>query len=612
MIMTLLARTIRWLLLSMAWVLATPSPVIAETISPTISYQVTEADQTRAGDLDESAFSPYRNGQNLGFTENAVWLRVELPEVPPGSTLLIRPVHIDRIEVFSETGTRILLAGDTVTSPATYAPTGYSLELDQTHASTPLYIKLQSRNVMQPIVTVEGQSQLLHTSSRLMVAFAISLAISLFYLAWAISSLIIHPSSLIILFVLRLALFIATISIHSGVLRYLLSIDDLPPQDFAHNCSALVYISVAQLFDYKLLAARSKTKLVRLFLGLVIVAAAAKLILFFTGQVAASLQVNNLSVLGSLVWGVTASIALWRWPSTRQSHGLALSPPALLAYFTLQLIPIIALFASAGSGSEHYGPVTDFAFLNYAIIPGGFIVFALARQQRRIAKENFTISQKNIEVTAQRDAEERFRTEIMQLLNTLTHEIKTPLATLKMADATGQLDTGQMNRAIGSIETTLSQVERVERLEAGGTIADISSLEICSLLRSAANNAGGMRISCPPELPSALADPALLNIVIKNLLENAVNYTDQPDSIEISAKAKSHTIEIVISNRVTRPLRAPERLGEKYFRDATGLGKPGSGLGLYIAKSFAQKMGGALDLNVNGAVFTAKLTLQRP
>ncbi|MCV2875057.1 ATP-binding protein [Rhodobacteraceae bacterium XHP0102] len=606
-----LAQTINWILFSVAFVFAMPNPADAEATFPAVSYQVTEVGRASVAELDDSAFIEFRNGQSLGFIDNAVWLRIELPAVHPNSILLIRPVHIDRVEVFSEAGTKLMLAGDTVTSPETYAPAGYSLELAPAETLTRLYVKLQSQNVLQPVVTIEEQSQILRTSFRLMIAFAISLAVSLFYLAWAVSSLVTQPNRLIILFALRLVLFIATINIHSGIIRYLLSTSHLPPQDFAHNLSALIYISVAQIFDYALLSAQSKPKMVRIFLQFILAFTAAKLVLFFNGQITASLQINNLSVLGSLLFCVTSSIALWLRTAPKSRQDLALSPLALLAYFTLQLLPVLGVFALASSGNERYGQFIEFTFLVYAIIPGGFMVFALARQQRHIANQSLTISQKNIEITAQRDTEIRFRNEIAQLLNTLTHEIKTPLATLKMANATGQLNIGLMNTAIGSIESTLSQVERVERLEAGGTIVDISSVDVCSLLRSATINAGSLQMSCPPEFPSVLGDPALLGIVIKNLLENAVNYTDEPNSIEISARAEANTVEILISNQVTRPLCNPERLGEKYFRDKTGLRKPGSGLGLYIARSFTRQMGGALDFEVDGTAFMAKLTLQK-
>ncbi len=108
-------------------------------------------------------------------------------------------------------------------------------------------------------------------------------------------------------------------------------------------------------------------------------------------------------------------------------------------------------------------------------------------------------------------------------------------------------------------------------------------------------------------------DPKLIRIVFQNLLSNAIFYT--PEGGEISVEIKNHLgcaeIEIC-DNGPGIPINAQEKLFTKFFRaeNAQVIRPDGTGLGLYIAKSILDKLGGHIifdTMKVKGTSFKVSI-----
>jgi signal transduction histidine kinase len=113
------------------------------------------------------------------------------------------------------------------------------------------------------------------------------------------------------------------------------------------------------------------------------------------------------------------------------------------------------------------------------------------------------------------------------------------------------------------------------------------------------------------QLPTVRGDRERLRQVLQNLLENAVKYSRVGDEIDVRAWAKNGRVHVAVAD--SGPGIPREHHGlifERFGRANVGLGKPGTGLGLFIARSIAEAHGGLLTVESTpgeGATFTLEL-----
>jgi two-component system sensor histidine kinase KdpD len=205
------------------------------------------------------------------------------------------------------------------------------------------------------------------------------------------------------------------------------------------------------------------------------------------------------------------------------------------------------------------------------------------------------------------------------LLNSISHDLRTPLATV-LGSATTLIDYGKTLKAEVRDDLLISIREEAERLNRYvGDLLDMTRLEGGALnTRSESTDvrdvlaAGITRVNrrlenrklvrdFPGELSSVQTDPGLLEQAIVNILENAIAYS--PDGSEIDVAAYEDRGNVVISIEDEGPgipQADIERIFEKFRRleessDRTrGERNKGAGLGLSIAKGFVEAMGGRI------------------
>ena len=112
-----------------------------------------------------------------------------------------------------------------------------------------------------------------------------------------------------------------------------------------------------------------------------------------------------------------------------------------------------------------------------------------------------------------------------------------------------------------------------------------------------------------PKLPEApvmiSADGRLLWRILDNLLGNAVKYAMPGTRLYVTLTADTHAI-VTFRNISREPLDVTaEELMERFVRGDSSRHTEGSGLGLSIARSLAESMGGEFILSVDGDLFKA-------
>ncbi len=217
-----------------------------------------------------------------------------------------------------------------------------------------------------------------------------------------------------------------------------------------------------------------------------------------------------------------------------------------------------------------------------------------------------------------RSADERFR----EQLAALSHDIRTPLA-----GAQGYLQLAE--RASDPAEAARYLAGATERLAAMRVLVDDlftyarasdpswePELLPCDLA-AAVTDALAVRYEefatrgWEPRVSLAgglvLASPGALARVIGNLLENSLAHGAGAPGVRVAGT--SLTVENPVDPAVAARLDQA-RLTERFYQGDPSRGGRGTGLGLAVARSLAEAMGGELTVRVEGAYFSARLQLR--
>ncbi|NUT55368.1 MAG: GAF domain-containing protein, partial [Thermoleophilia bacterium] len=210
----------------------------------------------------------------------------------------------------------------------------------------------------------------------------------------------------------------------------------------------------------------------------------------------------------------------------------------------------------------------------------------------------------------------------------VSHELRSPMAAVIGSARTLQARWRELRPeqreaflAVIADETTrlsalVGDVLDTSRIEAGTFAYRFGEVDLTDVLRDsvAAAEIGQDEVrlttDLPIGLPSVRGDAERLRQLVDNLISNAIKYSDSGGEVQVVARADDG--QLVVRVRDSGPGIKPEhqqQIFEKFGR-AAGSAKPGTGLGLFLARSFAEAHGGSLHVESQpgeGAVFLLKL-----
>jgi signal transduction histidine kinase len=212
----------------------------------------------------------------------------------------------------------------------------------------------------------------------------------------------------------------------------------------------------------------------------------------------------------------------------------------------------------------------------------------------------------------------------------VSHELRSPMAAVIGAARTLQdrwrmLTAGQRESFLALIgdETTrlatlVGDVLDTSRIEAGTFSYRFEEIDLERLVAEAVETAAlaqqDVRVvaSVVGRLPETRGDRLRLRQILGNLIENAVKYSPEGGEVRVSAAAANGSVRITVRDEGPGiPRDQQTRIFEKFGRvDVPGASKPGTGLGLFIARSIAEAHGGSLEVSSEperGSTFTLTL-----
>lgn len=202
-----------------------------------------------------------------------------------------------------------------------------------------------------------------------------------------------------------------------------------------------------------------------------------------------------------------------------------------------------------------------------------------------------------------------------EFVSTVTHELKTPIATIRAAGdtlASGRIVSASTSREYAEI--VVQEAKRltrlVENLLAYGRITDVAeayALEPIALRDVAARALDAFRsqlaignfhveLDIPEELAPVRADRTAIELLFDNLLDNAIRYSDQRRFVRISASARDGFVDIEIADQgVGIPADEIDRVLRKFVRGRLAR-SGGTGLGLAIVSRIVRDHGGTIAI----------------
>ena len=216
-----------------------------------------------------------------------------------------------------------------------------------------------------------------------------------------------------------------------------------------------------------------------------------------------------------------------------------------------------------------------------------------------------------------------------ELVANISHDLRTPLSslhgyleTLVLKDAT--LSADERQRYLGIALSQSHKVGRLAqalfelaRLEHGGVVLDLQAFSLPDLVQdvfqkfelAAESRRQTLSAGIPPGLPPVVADLALIERVLTNLLDNAIRHTPEGGRIEVVLRAQAGEVQVSIAD--SGPGIPPERRAGLFHTPAAlGSQRPDSGgLGLLIVHRILQLHGREIRLleSREGALFVFTL-----
>ncbi|NDZ73071.1 sensor histidine kinase KdpD [Streptomyces sp. SID10362] len=212
------------------------------------------------------------------------------------------------------------------------------------------------------------------------------------------------------------------------------------------------------------------------------------------------------------------------------------------------------------------------------------------------------------------------------LLAAVSHDLRTPLAGIKASVTSLRSDDvawSEEDRAelLEGIEEGADRLDHLvgnlldmSRLQTGTVTPLIREIDVDEVAPMALGGVpeGSAELEIPETLPMVAVDAGLLERAMANLVENAVKYSPDDRTVLVTASALADRVEVRVVDRGPGvPDDAKDRIFEPFQRYGDAPRGAGVGLGLAVARGFAESMGGTLNAeDTPGGGLTMVLTLR--
>ncbi|QKX07541.1 PAS domain S-box protein [Aquimarina sp. TRL1] len=236
-----------------------------------------------------------------------------------------------------------------------------------------------------------------------------------------------------------------------------------------------------------------------------------------------------------------------------------------------------------------------------------------------------TVSELRDEVKKRKEAENKIKESLRKerelnelktkFLSLVSHEFKTPLSgILTSATLAGKyVKTEQQEKREKHLNTIKSKIRyldgilndflSIERIDSGKVNYKFTSFPLSKVVNEVLYGANmllksGQKITYPENIEEYIVefDEKILELVLSNLIHNAVKYSPEDTTIDLVVRKEGKMLEFIVRDEgIGIPEKEQKFIFNRYFRAENALLNQGTGIGLNIVKSHLESLGGSIS-----------------
>jgi two-component system, sensor histidine kinase LadS len=580
-------------------------------------------------------WQPYSHLLSRGYGSSAIWIRIRInpavstplpgQPVPRQARLLsgdpnrlvlqIRPVYLDDIRIYlpgNDDGPVAAVGDHHHPADSVLSGLNYYHILEGMTEPLDVYLRLTSTSTRQIHIEALDLFDLASTETRQQLLFNIYLVLMAMLTVWGATHWLLGRDALMGMFALQQSSATLYALAALGVLKTLWPIS-LPALVLDQYVSVMSVVAVATgiFFHVRLLDEVGVPRWCRRFNQALLLWQGVKVLLLAGNQTTLALHANMLDVTFVpiyLLFVVVLGCLARRQPPRRS----VLPDWLVIGFYAILVLTLL------GAGLTGLGIAAGPELALYIVQVHGLLVGALIMgllQYRAYRQRGVEAALRQELATARLTAghERRMRAEQDVLLDMLAHELRNPLALMRMHIDGNDPGNATTLAAIADMSAVIDRCMQTNRL---GTPLQLvlSELDLTALVWSTASScavADRLHVEVDPALPRLISDRQLLVVILSNLLDNARKYSPPWSPIEASLTAADSGLRLTLRNPI-KPgtLPEPSRVFEKYYRAQGARSQSGAGLGLYLSAFLVTRLGGSIDCSSIGD--HAEMTVNLP
>lgn len=567
--------------------------------------------------FDEAQAQPYTAYEGIlarGYSDASLWLRLSVAPVSGAHAgeklvLRVRPSFLDQVTLFDPADTSrhgAATAGDmTPWSETEYQSLNHGFLITALPHARDVYVRVRSSSTLMvhaEVLTQLEAARLDHTQE---LVYSIGTGLIVMFLAWVLVSWVNDRDHVNRAFVIKqLASILYTVG-YFGYFRVFLSESASPSTiNLIFNIVLISATGLAFWYESHFLSDYEPPTWLMYFLRSLYAVLCVAMALLLAGYPRLALQINMSVIgLGSSVL-LTAVLVFLKTPPNKQTAGVPFRfsrRVVVVYYLSLTFALWVAVWPSLG-----LDVATEYSLHN--LVLNGFFSGLLMTILLQVRARRFELNRRDVSnalyLSQQQVALERQRRdEQTHFLHMLMHELKTPLAVIDMALHTrtdSEKSAAYASRAVVDMKAILERCIDADQIEEGALEAKVERVDVVRLLNELifSQNVQAERLCLQMEtVPEVLTDRQYLRIILGNLLDNALRYSDGRTPVDVHVMPSdgpdgAHGVAVTLSNRPgLAAWPEPSKVFQKYYRSTGAQSQSGTGLGLFLVSSLANRIG---------------------